>query len=149
MSSNLDDLSKYSLSEFIEMMCGDLLGKGMSRTVYRHAHDETKVIKIENVTNTFQNVVEWEIWRTNQYYDKVAKWLTPCRYISHSGTFLIMDYVKDVDKSQIPDKLPSFMVDLKLDNMGIINDQVVLRDYGSTLLNLSTRLVKTPLDLIG
>lgn len=146
--SSLEDLSKPSLIEFTDMFCGDFLGEGMSRRVYRHAHDRTKVIKIENTSETFQNVIEWELWEVNQYYDKVSKWLAPCRFISHSGTYLVMDYVEDIEKSQIPAKLPSFMCDLKVANMGMYNDQIVLRDYGTTILNLNTRLVNVDVDSI-
>lgn len=139
---SIDDLSKSALHEFMDLACGDRIGYGMSRTVYRYTFDDTKVIKIENSTNHFQNVIEWEFWRTNQYYDKLAKWLAPCHYISHSGTFLIMDYAKDIEIEDIPDKLPSFMTDLKIGNFGMIDGKVVLRDYGTTLSNPSMRLKK-------
>lgn len=142
MSSSFDDFSKNVLSEFLHLACGELLGEGMSRTTYKYYFDDTKVIKIENDSKHFQNVVEWELWKNNKYCDKVSKWLAPCRYISHSGTFLIMDYARDLLEEEKPRLLPSFVTDIKMQNLGVLNGQVVLRDYGTTFSNLNTRLKK-------
>lgn len=144
MYKALDNLTNESLREFLYLACGECLGEGMSRTTYRYALDDSKVIKIENSISHFQNVREWHIWQDNQYYDKVGKWLAPCRYISQSGVFLIMDYAENIRSSEIPLKIPSFMVDIKPENFGVLKDgRIVLRDYGTTIFNLNGRLVKT------
>lgn len=139
---SLDILGSDSLREFMHLACGELLGKGMSRTTYRYALDPTKVIKIENSIPHFQNVREWLIWQDNQYCKDINKYLCPCHYISHSGTFLIMDYARNLTASEVPDKLPTFATDLKITNLGMLpNGRVVLRDYGTTSTNLNKRLV--------
>lgn len=139
---NIEDLSKRSLIELGFLIAGDSLGRGMSRTTYRLAIDNTKVIKIENSVNHFQNVLEWDLWSKFQYDSKVSQWLTPCRYISDSGTFLIMDYAKDITAEELPKLIPQFITDRKIENFGMLNGRVVVRDYGCIIPTLSLRLTK-------
>lgn len=68
--------------DFSGLVLGDVLGVGMSRTVYACAFDESIVIKQEMADHRFQNVEEWETWRSLQFVDYISKWLAPCVAIS-------------------------------------------------------------------
>lgn len=134
-----EDMSKSVLLEFAYFMTGDSLGGGMSRQVFNHPDDPTKVIKVENSARHFQNVMEWETWQDSKDCPDVARWLAPCHSISYSGTFLVMSKARDLLPNEIPEKLPSFLTDHKPENFGILNGKVVCRDYGLIIRNLSTR----------
>lgn len=133
MPDNYDDIQGFGgdvLRELAAFMLGDKLGRGMSRSVFNHPHDPTKVIKVENSASNFQNVKEWELWQEVRYMKGIARWLAPCHYISYSGTFLVMEKTADLSPKQIPKKLPAFLTDHKAENFGTINGRVVCRDYG-------------------
>lgn len=134
--------SERVLNEFAYFMIGEEIGSGMSRKVFIHPHDSTKVIKVENSTVHFQNVREWEFWSQNKFNDKIAKWLAPCYYISDSGTFLIMERTTPLRKNETPEMLPSFLTDLKRANFGMIGKRVVCHDYGTLFFNPSMKLRK-------
>lgn len=104
--------------------------------------DSTKVIKVENCDERFQNVMEWETWNSCKDIKGLSKWLAPCYAISHSGTFLIMERTLDLRLEEMPKLLPQFIDDRKIENLGMLNGQVVARDYGYIISNLSARLTK-------
>jgi len=133
---DLDGISIRVMREYVSFMTGDKIGDGMSRDVYDHPSDKTKIIKMENDTRHFQNVLEWQIWQQFCHCKKIAKWLAPCHSISYNGTFLIMTKAADMRKEEIPETLPAFLTDHKLANFGILNGQVVCRDYGTLILDL-------------
>lgn len=138
----IENWSHRVQSEFACFMLGALIGSGMSREVYEHPFDPTKVIKVENSAKHFQNVKEWEIWQQFKDCPDVARWLAPCHFISDSGTFLIMDKVRDLPENKKIDKLPFFITDRKRDNLGMIGNRVVARDYALSIITLQTRLTK-------
>lgn len=139
----LEGLGKECLYEFARMMTGKELGHGLSRVVYEHPHDPSKVIKVENSACNFQNVHEWQIWQEFQHVPDVAKWLAPCHHISYSGTFLIMERALNLHPDEIPATLPKFLTDHKSDNFGTIGlgkrKRVVCRDYGFLVMTLDTK----------
>lgn len=139
---SIPDMSKDVLNELAQFVLGKRLGSGMSREVFTHPFDETKVIKVENSAGNFQNVAEWQTWQTYNFCPDVARWLAPCHAISHSGTFLIMDRARDLLPKEIPEKLPDFLTDHKPENYGILNGKVVCRDYGYITTNVKTTLRK-------
>lgn len=135
------DLGVTCLDEFYVFMKGKLLGEGMTRAVYDHPSQSNLVIKVENSSGYFQNVLEWETWL--KFKDtKVSKWLAPCHSISYSGTFLIMEKTKPIPLRLVPKKLPFFLDDIKLDNLGIYKGRVVCHDYGYLNLIAETKLKK-------
>lgn len=141
----IDNLSPEQLKEFAHLMLGEKrIGYGMSRVVYDHPHDPTKVIKVEAEGRFFQNVMEWEIWREWSHDDDVAKWLAPCHQISASGRFLIQAKAFDCRPEDIPKKLPRFLTDHKPDNFGVMGfgkkKRVVSRDYGIIKYTLNDTL---------
>lgn len=127
------------------LFLGEVLGNGMSRSVYAHERDKSLVIKVESGGNRFQNVLEWEFWQTVKD-TKMAKWFAPCVEISPNGIFLIQKRADMIPKNQYPKKIPKFFTDLKYQNFGMIGKQFVCFDYGTAHINainnhLSTKLV--------
>lgn len=119
--------------ELLGLVCSDRLGSGMTREVFRFGPDEAYVIKFENESGHFQNVLEWEVW--DRIKDtKLAKWFAPCLRISHCGRILIQRYAEPLAAICLPAEIPAFFTDLKPDNWGHIKGQPVAIDYGKTLM---------------
>jgi hypothetical protein len=138
----ISTLSERVLRELAFFTLGEELGSGMSRTVFIHPFDETKVIKVENSSTNFQNVLEWQFWQDYKHCNNISKWLAPCHAISDSGTFLIMSRTEPVPKVKIPKKLPKFLTDHKPENIGLLNNRIVCHDYAFTISSVEDRLVK-------
>ncbi len=130
--------------DFFGMFAGDHLGSGSGREVYAFGLDDKYVIKFENGAQSFQNIREWDVWCDAEFMDPVIKkWLAPCDRISASGTILIQRRTTPAIK--FPDKVPSFLTDLKRSNFGMIGRQFVAHDYGVHLVcnsGLTKRLRK-------
>lgn len=133
--SEIDNVPESLLREFMRFMLPRKLGSGMSRDVYVHPTDPTKVIKMENSRDNFQNVREWLIWEDVQWNQKISKWLAPCHSISENGTFLVMSRARDISAVEVPATLPKFLTDHKLANFGMLDGKFVCRDYGTSVLN--------------
>lgn len=114
----------------LDCFCGKKLGEGSSRHVYQYALDSDYVVKIDDKAQTFQNIMEWEVWRTVMDKAGTNRWFAPCKYISPSGTILIQRKTISKPFAKYPDKIPSFFADRKLDNFGFINNHLVAHDYG-------------------
>lgn len=142
MTTQINNWSNDVLRECAHFLLGDVIGEGMSRTVYQHPTDESKVIKVENNAHHFQNVKEWMIWNEFYHEKDVSHWLAPCHAISDSGTFLIMDKAIDLSPNKKIEKLPFFLTDHKRENFGMIGRRIVCRDYGLVVPALETTLRK-------
>ncbi|MDB6119306.1 MAG: hypothetical protein JWO08_3087 [Verrucomicrobiaceae bacterium] len=125
-------------SEAFHMLKGEKIGSGMSRVVWDCPILEDCVIKVEDSVTHFQNVIEWETWQ-NVRGTMYEKWFAPCRWISHSGSILIMEKTKPALDRHYPDRMPKFLCDFKKRNYGLIGNRLVCHDYG---LLLSTGLTK-------
>lgn len=126
------------------LFIGHYIGAGVARTVYKHALDPSLVIKYEHGNETFQNILEWEIWNTIKD-TKLAKWFAPCVAISPNGHFLIQKKAEMLHKDQFPSHVPALFTDLKYQNFGRIGKQFVCFDYGSAhihAINKALKLVK-------
>lgn len=130
--------------ELLEFVCGDRLGAGMSREVFRFNLDPKFVIKFEPMEHRFQNIEEMTAWQTVEYTE-YAKWFAPCRFISGCGRVMLQEYAEPLAACNLPDKVPAFFTDLKPGNWGMLNKHPVALDYGRTLLmtvGLTKRLRK-------
>jgi len=97
--------------------------------VFEFAPNPELVVKIETRNHSFQNVMEWEVWTEVQEY-VASKWFAPCHSISPCGIVLLQSRTYELDKSQFPKKMPAFFSDLKYQNFGMLNKQIVAHDYG-------------------
>lgn len=114
-------------------MVGRFIGGGIARNVYEYLPDLDFVVKVEHRAYSFQNAMEWETW-VEVRETKWAKWFAPCKTISMNGSVLIQRKTHPLPPALRPMKLPNFLTDLKRQNFGMIDDQVVAHDYGMTLL---------------
>lgn len=130
--------------ELLEFLCGQRLGAGMSREVFRFNLDDRYVIKFEPIEHRFQNVEEYTVWQTVEH-TAYAKWFAPCKAISGCGRIMLQQYAEPIAAAALPAEVPSFFTDLKSSNWGRIGKQPVALDYGRTLLmtkGLSSRMRK-------
>lgn len=128
-------MSKFLFREMKSIVCGNLIGEGMSRKVYELLLNPNYVIKIEDNAKSFQNVAEWEMW---QWVDggPMAKWFAPCHMISNCGSMLIQSKVEPIRTNERPGKLPAFLCDFKRENFGMLKGKVVCCDYGTGLSSI-------------
>lgn len=122
--------------EFMDFFCGDFVGEGCGRIVYRHRFDHSLVVKIEYEPHSFQNVHEWDLWQQHHAANtSVCDFLAPCVEISHSGNILLQKYAKPVPFSfDLPKSIPAVLnCDCKRENWGIYQKRIVCRDYGRHL----------------
>jgi hypothetical protein len=117
--------------EVFHLLCNNQIGKGMSRDVYDSKLLLDSVVKIEDYSGQFQNIIEWETWQRVKDTD-YAKWFAPCEWISPNGSVLIQKKTQQAHK--YPDKMPVFFCDFKRTNYGMHNGKFVCHDYGTNLL---------------
>lgn len=130
--------------DMINMFCGERLGYGAFREVYVHNFDPTLVIKIEHMRSyknerTVCNFQEFENWKSFQYCDKISKWLAPCVSLSPDGRILLQKRAEPARVSELPDKVPKFLTDLKTSNFGFIDGKLVAVDYSTIIVNPNTK----------
>lgn len=142
MKHFFEDLNDTCAKDFIKVFLGKEIGRGVSRVVYEHALDKSLVIKIEEGGDWFQNVTEYRVWNELQYYKKMAKWFAPIIAISPNGVVLIQKRVEPTSLKDYPKQIPSFFTDIKQENYGLLNGQLVCFDYGTSLFTkgFSTKL---------
>ena len=134
--------------EFFRMMIGKQIGRGMSRAVYAFKNDPTLVIKVEEASESFQNVREWEYWQENKDFKPVAQWLAPCHYISPCGTILVQSRVGSLEKSAYPKIIPHFFTDTKYQNFGTLKGKTVCFDYGNIPLSKGIEIKKGKVKMV-
>lgn len=113
--------------EGFDLLIGKWLGTGSARRVYVLAQDRTKVIKFETKAQSFQNVQEWELWKSVSG-TKWEEYFAPCYDISISGSALIQARTMPTEKR--PKWIPEFMNDVQLSNFGRYKGRIVFHDYG-------------------
>lgn len=138
----LEHLDRRELGIALSMICGEYLGRGVSRTVFALNYAQDLVIKIEEERGEFQNVLEWKIWnKARETSPEVAATLAPCVDISTCGRVLIMKKTSPLVGKEV--MLPAWLSDYGSRNMGMIDDRIVCHDYGLVLPSGSfSRLVK-------
>lgn len=138
------DIDRYEIfEEAYNLICGDLLGEGISRKVYDCRIIPDAVVKVEKSNYSFTNIREYEAWGVVGNHKVLGKMFAPVLHISPDGKMLIMG--KTTQAYSFPDKLPVCMQDTKSANYGMYNGRFVCHDYGVNGLmefGLSTRLRK-------
>lgn len=120
------------------------IGKGIAREVYRCTIRPEIVLKFEFPASSFQNAMEWAIWKEISEAPEYRKWFAPCRHIGAAGSVLAMDYAepfRGLDDPRLPKQVPAHFADLKIQNWGLIKGRPVCIDYGMNLI-LTTGLTK-------
>lgn len=138
-------MNRPIFEDAFNLLCGKLLGEGIHRKVYECKLRPELVVKVEYDTDYryFANVMEMKFWCDNQHYEKVAKWLAPCEYMSPDGLILLQRKVSpitDTPLAILPEKIPSFLCDVKRENFGMLDGNLVCIDYAMTIPNPSMRM---------
>lgn len=134
-----------TFEDAFNLLCGEKLGNGIHRTVYRCRLRSDLVVKVEEQDyRQFANVLEQRFWDDHCHYEPVARWLAPCEFLSPDGRILLQRRVDPLPRvgAALPDALPAFLTDVKRDNFGILDGRLVCFDYAATIPNPSTRLRK-------
>lgn len=141
-TEQLNNLGERTHREVTNMMLGNLLGSGSTRSVYINDLNPLQVVKFEHGAG-FSNVQEWLIWQEVRETPELARWFAPCDFISPNGLVLVQRRTSQ-PKIAYPEKVPAFFTDLKLTNWGELDGQIVCHDYGllARFYNLNKRLRK-------
>lgn len=131
MTDALDHLGPMVLNDLLRMHVGRPIGRGQYRDVFEHL-DHRYVIKLENRSRSFCNVIEFELWHASAG-TKLRRWLAPCIDISPNGGWLLQGRTTPLPGGKLPANVPSVLADLKPDNWGIYEGRVVCHDYGNNL----------------
>lgn len=127
------------------LLCGAKLGSGIHRDVFECRLNSAWVVKVENSmpSRSFANAKEMQNWEDWKDVVPIHGWLAPCRYLSPDGIILIQDRVDPVRKSEhalMPKRVPSFLTDIKYDNFGWLDGNLVCCDYSVLILDASTKM---------
>lgn len=126
-----------SNEDAFNMLCGDLLGRGLHRAVFRCKLRDGWVVKVEAGSNRrFANVLESELWEMHQYHEETACWLAPCGELSPDGRLLLQRRTDPLPLGfKFPPKMPAFLTDLKRSNFGLWKGNLVCHDYALSIPN--------------
>jgi hypothetical protein len=134
-------MSERAFEDAFNMFCGDVIGRGMSRTVYASPLLPNSVVKVETGAQQFQNIVEWETWQRVKD-TPASRWFAACEFISPCGIVLVMQRTRSAGLGEFPDRVPVFLTDLKRTNYGMVGANrdgggkqfLVCHDYGTHML---------------
>lgn len=128
-----------AFEESFNLLCGEKIGRGMSRDVFECTLLRDYVVKVETRAGFFQNIIEWETWKIVQN-TPASRWFAECKWISPSGIILIQERTRPPAPAEFLDKIPVWFTDTKRTNWGMAstnreNKQVlVCHDYGTSLM---------------
>jgi hypothetical protein len=126
------------------MLCGKKLGEGVHREVFECRIRPDLVCKVERGdARFFANILEDRFYNLCYFKPAAIKWLAPCEYLSPDGRILLQrraDPIRSTDK--LPDKLPTFLDDIKRENFGYIDGNLVCVDYAFYKEYMDTKLRK-------
>ena len=119
--------------EIFNLLCAREIGSWKSRVTWSSDLLPVCVVKIEEDSGRFQNVVEWETWQRVKDTPH-SRWFAACKWISPNGSVLVMERTKIASESDYPEKMPAFLSDFKRSNYGMIGKFLVCHDYGTHLM---------------
>ena len=122
------------LVDFVKLFARERIASGFSRDVYAYGQNGEYVIKVEHQDHDhklFQNATEWNLWEEVSEDPKLSRWFAPCINISPGACVLIQARTQPLPKSKKRLRVPAFMCDLKRDNFGLLNGNLVCHDYGT------------------
>lgn len=139
----MTDTDAATYRQAFDLLCDQLLGRGMSRNVFSSKLLPDCVVKVEEGAGSFQNVIEWETWQRVKD-TPASRWFAACKWISPNGTILVMERTRPAAPSEFPESMPTFLCDFKRTNYGMASsvtraggagkDWFVCHDYGTHLM---------------
>jgi hypothetical protein len=135
-------MEKVIAVDAFNMLCGDKIGSGAFRDVFKCKLLPDMVVKVE--TNTgyrdFANAKEMKFWCDHQHHSAIADWLAPCTYLSPDGRVMLQKKVTPISDAEMPARLPAFLADIKAENFGRLEGRIVCVDYAIVFLRPSLAL---------
>jgi hypothetical protein len=131
--SALEEFPTTISREMFKLLCGQRLGRGISREVFVFKPDPTLVLKIEATGSQFQNAMEWETWQQVQHIKSIAAWFAPCINISPYGAIMLQKRTMPAPETRFPKRVPTVFTDLTRENWGLLGNRLVCHDYGNNL----------------
>lgn len=133
-----------AFADAFNLLCGERIGSGIHRDVFECNLRPEFVVKVEiaQTYRYFANVHEMKFWDDWCLHEPVAKWLAPCEFLSPDGRILLQRRIEPIRTSELPDKLPGFLTDIKPCNFGYHNGRIVCCDYAMTNPNANKRMKK-------
>jgi len=128
---------KRIFKDTFNMFCGDKIGSGIHRDVFECKLRPEFVVKVEHneIYRSFANVKEMQFWCDWRYYQPVAKWLAPCEFLSPDGFVLLQKRCEPLPRNfEFPSKMPKFLTDIKPENFGLLDGNLVCLDYALTIV---------------
>ena len=122
----------------LELLVGESLGEGASRSVYSLEERPDIVLKVERTGHTFHNPTEWMVWHEVKDWP-IADWFAPCIEIDSWGTALLQRRTEPFENERAFREalrrtrgglLPTVFADTHYHNFGMLNGQVTCHDYG-------------------
>lgn len=128
---------KHSATHYdaFNLLCGRLIGNGMTRKVFACNINNDFVVKVESdeIRSHFQNLIEWYVWN-RVCGTPFEKWFAPVHEMAPDGRVLLMHRTQPIADHDLPKKMPAFFTDFKPGNFGWLKGSIVCHDYGSNLL---------------
>ena len=138
-------MTNPAFEDGFNLLCGEKIGAGGYRDVFNCRIRDDLVVKVEVLKHwrEFHNVREMQFWCDHQHSPNIARWLAPCEYMSPDGRILLQRRVQPIrDTDKLPDKLPTFLTDIKRENFGWLDKKLVCVDYGYVITTPSIRMRK-------
>lgn len=134
----------FIFEEAFNLLCGDKIGAGMSRTVYECRLHRDCVVKVEDPdSGDRQNWLESATWDMARNFGDgpATRWLAAIRWASPRGSILLMERTRPPSDAEFAavEKLPCWLTDLKRSNWGMAKSRkdgkewLVCHDYGTNL----------------
>ena len=121
------------------LLCGNKIGQGISRIVFNCRLLPDYVVKVEENSDRFQNILEWTIWQ-DVVGTPASRWFAECKWISPNGRILIQEKTRPPASHEFLEKIPVWFTDNKKSNWGMAKankdgkDFLVCHDYGVSLI---------------
>lgn len=138
-------MTNPAFEDCFNLLCGKKIATGSSREVFscRIRPDLVVKVEIEKHWRTYENWAEMSFFNQHKDTAKIAKWLAPCHYLSPDCRILLQRKCDPLPSDYpLPQKLPAFLNDLKPENFGILDGNLVCLDYALTIMQINTKLGK-------
>lgn len=133
MSKRLSQCTSPQWQDGLSLICGEIIGEGISRTVYECKLNPAWVVKHEFNMALHQNVLEYTVWERVRELD-VSSWFAPVLHLSDHGCWMIQARTKPVTLQELKrayPRVPGFLTDFKVSNWGRLGTRLVCHDFGS------------------
>jgi hypothetical protein len=113
----MENYIEDSCKEAFDLLCGEKIGYGMSRTVFECTILPGCVVKVETGPHMFQNIIEYETWQIVCSTEN-SRWFAECKWISPNGKILIQERTRPPSPPGVCRKSAYLVYRLKAHKLG-------------------------------